>query len=65
MNDRPLTFQIFPDELCDGLYELPGFLRIPWLTNDGFSHFLHNDELSYAFEKGESILRYPLLGGLV
>ena len=38
MNDCPLTFQIFPDELCDGLYELPGFLWIPWLTDDGFSH---------------------------
>ena len=38
MNDRPLTFQVFPDEFRGGLDDLPGFLRIPWLTDDGFFH---------------------------
>ena len=38
MNDRPLTFQVFPDEFSGGLDDLPGFLRIPWPANDGFSH---------------------------
>ena len=38
MNDRPLTFQVFPDEFRGGLDDLPGFLWIPWLTDDVISH---------------------------
>ena len=38
MNDRPLTFQVFPDEFRGSLDELPGFLWIPWPANNGFSH---------------------------
>ena len=33
----------FPDGLCDGLDELPGFLRIPWPANNGSFHIRHND----------------------